>query len=464
MSNRWMPNCYAALAMLMLTQDVFAQSLDALIAQARQKNHALQASRADAAAALAALDLARAERLPRTVFSVRGSRNEGGREITIPVADALNPVYSTLNRLTAGSTQPTQFPNIDNPSFRPLRDREYDARISTTAALYAPGLAANVLRAKAELDGAEALRLLAERTLIRDVQLAYFRMGQARAGRQVLEASQGVLAENVRVNEALLQAGSITRDKLLRAEVEVLAVQDRIQSARDAENEARRYLNFLRAEPLDRVISGELRHEFPNRAAANLDFPTDAQRAAAFRSEAARAQLLQAKALAKPLLGLGLDAGTQGETLGFGRGQNFASIGVNLSWTLFDFGASRSRVRQAQAALERRAAEQAELDTAVALRVRDAKESLASAILQTQTALARQQAAVESFRIADKQRSAGSLRQIEYLDAERASTEAQLAVLSAQFAQAIARAELELATSAYPLSASTNHLSSAFGE
>ena len=433
---------------------VRAQGLDQLIEQALAQNLSLKAAQSDANAALAALDAARAERLPSLKLSTRALFNEGGRVIEIPVADALNPVYATLNRLTAGSAAPSQFPQVQNPSFSTIRDREFDARLSLSAPLYAPALEAGVQRAIAELAGVQALRELAARTLVRDVQLAYFSIGRARATLAVFSASERVLNENVRVNQALLDSGSATRDKLLRAQAEVLAAQDRTQSARDAEQSALRYLNFLRAMPLDTALVGELEERFPvQRLRVNADAAAINPQlsALAFSVKAAQAGIAQAESLRKPTIGFGLDAGTQGEDFGFGVGKNFATAAISLNWTLFDFGTISAKQRAAASIRDRRQQQLDELDAALALRQREAQEKLASAILRTQTQGARLLAAAENYRIAEKQRAAGSLSQIEFLDAERANTEAQLSAQSAKFEQAIASAELEFARASFPL-------------
>ena len=449
-------------ACLLMTQACSgsAQSLDQLIDQALAQNLTLKAAQSDASGALAALDAARAERLPSLKLSTRALFNEGGRVIEIPVADALNPVYATLNRLSAGSSQPTQFPQIENPAFSTIRDREFDARLSLSTPLYAPGLEAGVQRAMAEQQGAGALSELAARTLIRDVQLAYFNVGRARASREIFSASERVLNENVRVNQALLDAGSATRDKLLRAQAEVLAAQDRTQGARDAENSALRYLNFLRAMPLDTALVGELEARFPQvrlRSASQIGAENPQRSALAFSVAAASAGIKQAESLAKPNIGFGLDTGTQGENFGFGSGKNFSTAAISLNWTLFDFGTISAKKRAASAIRDRRQQQLDELDAALALRQREAQEKLASAILRTQTQGARLLAASENYRIAEKQRAAGSLSQIEFLDAEQASTQAQLAAQSARFEQAIASAELEFASASYPLSNNPNN-------
>ena len=69
------------------------------------------------------------------------------------------------------------------------------------------------------------------------------------------------------------------------------------------------------------------------------------------------------------------------------------------------------------------------------------------------TAEARIAAAEEGFRIAERKRDAGQLSQIEFLDAERAQTEARLGLAIARSDLQSARAEQEYTRAAYPLPA-----------
>src|SRR5690606_3230970 len=62
----------------------------------------------------------------------------------------------------------------------------------------------------------------------------------------ILTASERLLAENVRVSQSLVDAGKATRDRVLRAEAERLAVSQRLDAARAQQRQAQRLLNVLR--------------------------------------------------------------------------------------------------------------------------------------------------------------------------------------------------------------------------
>jgi outer membrane protein len=431
-------------------------SIEEFISLGLQGNQQLQAAEFQVISAQRALKAARLAYRPTISLDARYLRAEGGRTIDFPIGDALNPVYQTLNGLTAGSSNPTRFPAIENLQFDLLRQREQDTRLKLSTPIYAPLVDAAIEAADARANDANASREIYARTLVRDIRRAYSGLGQAYAATEVLKASVMLLRENLRVNAALVTAGSATRDRELRANAELLAVQDRLQSSENSMAAARRYLNFLVNRALDAPIS-QLK---PSLAAGTLE-PTFVPKGnSGMRPELSKldanlalalAGLSQAAATSKPSIGFGLDVGTQGEDYGFGRGKNFATAAIVLNWRLFDFGQTRAQKSSASARISALQTERIALMAQLELAAKQAADDVASATKRIATAQARQLAAEEGFRIVARKRDAGAATQVEFLDAERARTEAELALYAAGFDRANQLAELELALAAYPL-------------
>ena len=430
-------------------------SVEHFILLGLQGNQQLQAAEFQVISAQRALKAARLAYWPTISLDARYLRAEGGRTIDFPIGDALNPVYQTLNGLTAGSSNPTQFPAIENLQFDLLRKREQDTRLKLNTPIYAPLVDAAIEAADARANDANASREIYARTLVRDIRRAYSGFGQAYAATEVLRASVLLLRENLRVNTALVASGSATRDRELRANAELLAVQDRLQSSENSMAAARRYLNFLVNRALDAPISD------PSLGARTLDpMGNSRQRPELTKLDAnlalAHAGLSQAAAASKPTIGFGLDVGTQGENYGFGRGKNFATAAIVLNWRLFDFGQTRAQKFSAAARISALQAERIALMAQLELAAKQAADDVRSATKRIETAQARQLAAEEGFRIVARKRDAGAATQVEFLDAERARTEAELALYAAGFDRANQLAELELALAAYPLPSKSN--------
>ena len=427
-------------------------SVENFIILGLKRNQQLQAAEFQVSSAQRALKAARLAYWPTISLDARYLRAEGGRTIDFPIGDALNPVYQTLNGLTAGSSNPTQFPAIENLQFDLLREREQDTRLKLSVPIYAPMVDAAIEAADARANDANASREIYARTLVRDIRRAHSGFVQAYGATEVLKASVLLLRENLRVNTALVASGSATRDRELRANAELLAVQDRLQSSENAMAAARRYLNFL----VNRALDAPIFHVNPQLAASTHDPKGNSGRRPELSKldaslALAHAGLSQAAAASKPTIGFGLDVGTQGENYGFGRGKNFATAGVVLNWRAFDFGQTRAQKSSAAARITALQAERIALMAQLEMAAMQAADDVRSATKRIETAQARQLAAEEGFRIVARKRDAGAATQVEFLDAERARTEAELALYAAGFDRANQLAELELALAAYPL-------------
>jgi len=109
------------------------------------KAQSLEVERADAA-----LDAARARYFPEIGFAARYSRSEGGRTIDLPLGDALNPAYQTLNEMLMAQGQAPRFPTVQNETIAFLRETEQDTRLTLRMPIIAPAIPAAV-RAQREL-------------------------------------------------------------------------------------------------------------------------------------------------------------------------------------------------------------------------------------------------------------------------------------------------------------------------
>lgn len=447
-----LPRILAVAALALSLPAKADELLERYVGEALRANPALLARDAAASAAAGAAAAARAQRLPSLALNARYTAASGGRTIDFPAGDLLNGVYATLNQFLVERGEPPVFPQIDNQSIRLLRDTEQETRLSLTAPLYAPALWARA-DAQAAVHGIRvAEREAYARVLVREVKRAYYGAIQAQAAARILDASVGLLAEDVRVSGALIEAGKATRDRGLRAEAERLDVQQRRDEAAVLAEQALRRLNVLRDRPADAPLA------LPEPDALSRPQPVAA--GAAMRPElrqldraidAADAGRRAADAARQPTLALAADYGIQGERYRARADDDFGTVSLVLNWSLFDFGARRAELRAAVSEAERLRAERHDLDQQLALLHWTAAAQLDTALRAIDAAEARLAAAEEVFRIAERKRAAASLAQIEFLDAQRALTEARLNVAIARCTALDRAAELELNTASYPL-------------
>ncbi len=432
----------------------------ALIDQTLAANLEIARSEADVAGRLAEIDEARARFRPSLDFTSRYTHADGGRTIDLPVGDLLNPVYAAVN-----STAGTSFAPIPNQTIKLLRPTEQDTRFTMTQALYdarnAPSLAAS-----RELHRSAAASLAALRArLVRDVKQGYYALVAARDGATILDHALALARDNLRTNQSLFTNGKVTRDYVLRADADRLALEQQKRAAASAVTLAASYLNLLRRLPLDTdvplaTIDAEsavsARTQLADRTGgaslAHLtDFATERRPELAALAAALAAsgdQESVARAAFKPRVFLSVDAGSQGEQYRFGSDDRFVLASVIVQFKAFSGGADTARVASSRAATAALRAEREQAKLGIQLDVQRALEALDVADASLDTAAQRVAASDAALTIVSRKRDLGQVNQTEFLDSRNALTGAELN-LSRTRADALARlADLEYAVGA----------------
>lgn len=421
------------------------EGLKRVVDDALAANLELRAGSASVAQRLAALDQARARYLPVLDFAARYSMADGGRSIEIPVGDLMNPVYATLEQLTAANGQPVQFPRIKNQSIDLLRDHEQETKLVLAQPLYEPRIGPAVEANRQLADRAEADLAALRSRVIRDTKQAYYRWLATQQVVLVLDATRDAAQANLDANQSLYRNGKITRDLVYRAEADVLEIEQQRIAARSGVRIAQSYVNLLRNVPLDAPlpaadIDAPTVERFRNRLVERIagrkpDVAMLQGLATEHRQElkgldaaiaAGKAQEDLARAAFKPVLAVGAEAGIQGEDYGFGDDEKYVLASVILRWNAFRGGADRAALGEARAVTEQLRATRDLAAQQVRLEVQQAYESLEVADASLETAQKRTEAAEGAFRIAARKRDLGQINQAEFIDARRAYTDAQL--------------------------------------
>lgn len=429
------------------------------IAEALDSNLGLERQDLSVGQSLAALDEARGRYLPQASLESRFSRAEGGRTIPLPLGELLNPAYAALNELLVEQGRAPAFVPIANSEFAFLREQEQQTYVRLLQPLYVPAIRADVRARSALARSEEATRDTVARTLVRDVHIAYHNWLKTRQGLAIVVASRALLEENLRVNESLHANGKVTRDQVLRAQAELLEVEQQQVQAASALDIARSYFNFLLNRPLETAIE---RGVVADGSATVPALGELQERALAQRSElrrldtlgeAADAQVAAATARFKPNIALALESGVQGEEYRFGPEDEYSIASLTFSWNIFNGNQDRARLAQARFAARSVGVEREDTARQIALAVEQAHADLRAALSALGTARARQEAAREVFKIGAKKRDAGVISQVEFLDARTTLTSAELNYTVTQFDLLSRRAELEFAIGTAPAAA-----------
>jgi outer membrane protein TolC len=434
-------------------------ALDRLVDEALVANLELAGSRATAEQRLAEIDAARAKFLPALDLSVRYSRADGGRTIEVPVGDLVNPLYAQIERLGGPAFAP-----VSNQTIEFLRREEQDSRLSLTQSIYDARIAPGVAATRSLHESATAATAALRSRVARDVRQGYFAWLAARDALAILDDTLVLARDNLRTNASLFANGKITRDLVLRAEADVLELEQQRRGAASAVTLGTSYVNVLRRAPLDRALpEAALDADSPRRFrvelvrrldGAPLEHEPLAERAVAARPElaeldaaidASTAQEAVARAAFKPRVGFALEGGSQGVDYGWDDDERFVMASLVVRFSAYSGGETNARVRASRAATDALAARREQAALSVRLEVQRALEALEVADASLDAAAQRVAAADAAFTIVSRKRDLGQINQTEFLDARNASTDAQLN-LNRTRADALARlAEVEYA-------------------
>ncbi len=427
-------------------------SLDDYIRLAFERNFGLQQKQVDLDKALYALKEARTYYLPSVGLNATYTRANGGRTIDLPIGDLLNPIYSTLNQLTASSN----FPNIENQTVLLNPDNFYDAKIHTTMPLVNMEIGYNKRIKNEAISSERAAINVYKRTLVKDIKTAFYRYDQATKAIAIYENSLKLVHENVRVNESLLRNGARNATALVRSQAELEKVEAAKHQQENEAINARRYFNFLLNRDLDAEINlGAFSPSEINRFIA----------LAPAAGTAGREELLQLKAAEKmniwntriqrsgniPRLNAFLDLGSQAFNFNVNNKSLYYFGGLSLEWDLFAGGRNRFKARQAELATQTARIRYDETERAFQLQEQQAYTRLNTASAnyksaQTQVALA-ERYYNDQFKVYKE----GQLLYIELVDAQNQLTSARLQLSVAMSEIGIAAAELERSQASYPL-------------
>jgi outer membrane protein len=384
---------------------------------------------------------------PQLSFNANYTLAGGGRAIEFPVGDLLNPVYQTLNALTAEDKFPTDLENV-NELFLPNNFQETKVRIIQP--LFNSDILLNYRAKEAMIEVEKSGREAYARELVKEIKTAYYQYLQTAEVIGIFEESRHLLEEVLRVNQRLLASQKATPDAVTRAQHELSKLDQQLVAARKDKQLARAYFNFL--------LNRDLNAEIVSRKTKSL--PLLADSLSAFQQEAVnrRLELLQLQQAqtanafqqdlyryrALPRLNLVLDVGFQG--FGYKLGEQEFWLGqVALEWDLFKGYQRRAQQEQAriQGQILRREREQLSLQ--LQLQVQQAYHETRAARASIAAAEQGLQAARQTFRLLQRRYQENQASLLELIDARSQYTQARLSLAIASFAYQQKYAELEWA-------------------
>ena len=426
-------------------------ALDSYVRQGLERNIVVQQKSISLERAMLSLKMANGMFAPSVSLLGNFTSGEGGRSISFPIGDIMNPVYTTLNQLTASD----QFPQLENVNTNFFPRNFYDVRARTSMSLLNTDLIYNKKIRGQQVLLQEYEVQVYQRELVRNIKVAYFNYLSAREGVVIYQSALTRAQEGKRVNESLLANGKGLPAYVLRSQGEIENIKAQLVDAERQVENARLYFNFL----LNREGTEEISTDFvPELSTVTTLLAEDAaptQREELLQIKTAQELNQQVLKMNKlfwaPRVSGFVDLGAQAENLEYSSKANYYLYGFQLEMPLFAGFTNRHKISQSRLDVRNAELNVDQVNRQLRLSTEVSRNALVSAFQNYQSALKQLEAAQSYQRLIEKGYKEGVNTFIEAVDARNQLTSAELLVRVNLYRVLVAEASLERETAAYPL-------------
>jgi outer membrane protein TolC len=445
----------ALLLMMLLSFGAFGQSeiLNNYVQEGLKNSQTLKQQNFQLQKAVFALSEAKLLFKPNVNFNTTLSTAQGGRKIEIPIGDLVNPVYTTLNKLT----QTNSFPQIQNSSEQLVPKDFYDVRIKTTMPLINAELKYNQAIKQDQITLQQSEIQVYKRELVRDIKLAYINYLKATEAMKVYENALKIVRESERVNESLIKNGSANPTVLVRTRNEISKINAEFDNAKGNQKNAAAYFNFLLNKDFtERIILDSL-----GKDGLKIDL-SEGHREELDKIQTGisiNRQLLGINQSYKKFkIGASLDLGSQGRFAqiasadkNFFAPNAFVLLGISFDLPVYSFGRNQLKIKQSEMEIASLDAQLQQVKNQLDLQAEIAQNSLNSAKEIYESKASQVSTAERYYRDMLRRYKEGNLNFIELLDAQTQITTAQLQQSISLYDVWIKWVELERAKASFDL-------------
>jgi outer membrane protein len=437
----------------LLCVSVHAQAiLDQYIHEAYSNNLVLREKKLALDKSLLAIKEARNLYLPTTWLETQYTLAKGGRTIDIPIGDLLNPVYTTLNQLTSSN----RFPQIQNVKEQFLPNNFYDVRIKTTMPILNPDININRNIKQQEFELKENEILIYKRELAKEIKMAYYTYMMSGHAIRILEGALSIVKQNLKLNESLLRNGKGLPAYVTRAESEVMDVENQLLNARNSEQNAVAYFNFLLNKPLKTNIVQEeieLKSSQMQQLLAKESNVLLREEIKSFNTASNISEniLKMNRSFSKPRLNAFIDIAAQGFDFRVNRNSLFYLGGVQLQIPIYSGKRNLMKIKQTQYDLQSLKLSTEQLQEQLQLAVLQSLNNAQNAYNAYLTNMKKQESAAQYFKLMERGYTEGVNSFIEFLDARNQLTSSQLQLNISKYRFLAGIAEFERQTAGYQL-------------
>jgi outer membrane protein TolC len=437
----------------------FAQEdpLDQYIEIGLETNLALKQQEFSLEQSVQVLNQARGLYFPSIDIGARYTRAGGGRDITIPIGDLVNPIYRTLNQLLEAQGLPPAFPeNIPNQTTPFIREKEHETRIRLTQPLFQPAIWNNYSM-KSDLNDIEELKTrMYKRHLVNEIKRAYYNYLKAS---QVVDLYKKIIdlqTENLRVSDKLFSAGKATQDVVFRAKAELSRTEQEQMNVENLQRQGRSYLNFIINRPLETEILKSENPITPDPVAFNYESAKNfaflnreefEQIEKAISATGKNAAIVRSQYY--PGVNAVVDYGFQGTEYRFNQHNDYWMASLVLQWNLFRGFQDKAKLEQVYLEKKKLSAREKEIRNQIELEVERIYDNLTVARKTIDVARQQVESAQASFKIIRKKYEEGVSTQVEYLDAQTTLTNAAINEVISEYDYYITYANFERIVALY---------------
>jgi len=384
---------------------------------------------------------------PSISVQARYSIAEGGRVINFPVGDLSNPVYSTLNQLTFSES----FPQIENEEINFLRSKEHETKLRAVQPIFNTEIYYNskIKSKQSELDFVSID--MYKRELVAEIKKAYYNYQKTQEIMKILDKTEEVLLENIRVNEKLYENNKVTIDAVYRSKSELSKLKAKRAEALKSEKIAAAWFNLLLNRdfntPIDtpeEVMSPKLDVSFDDSKTNALNQREEIKSLQIYQSIADDYLKLN-KGYRLPNVSAVIDYGFQGSEYHFTHEDDFVIASLMLSWDIFKGFGNKHKIQQAKAEKEILELKTEEAKENIQLQVIAAWYALEAASEQYTSSEEDEKIARQAFTTVNKKYMEGSANLLEFIDARNNLTNAEINTAIAMYDYLIAYGEYEKA-------------------
>ncbi len=432
----------SVLIAFLITEKTLAQDvLEDYVKRGLTNNLVLKERNISLEKSLLALKEAKTLFMPSVNLSANYTVAAGGRVIEFPIGDLLNGAYATLNRLTASQN----FPQLENQKILLAPNNFYDVKVRTTYPIFNTDIKHNQAIKSKEIALYEADIKIYENELASDIRKAYFNYCTAVEARQIYASAAGLVAQNLKVNQSLVNNGKGLIANVLRAESEVENVAAKSVEAENQRLNAKAYFNFLINEKLtDTVIFGPLSIAgilVEKKAEINIS-----NRAEFKKLEAAigvnKAVLDFNKDYKKPKIGSFIDLGLQNNLPKINAQTPYLLLGLQLDLPIYNGGREPLKIQQTQLNLQALDIQRNQVEKQLTLAATVAQNNLQTEIALYQSATKKVTALRSYFKLVERGFKEGTNPFIEFIDARNQLTVSELQVSIQMYKILAAKVEL----------------------